>query len=206
MNTALRTACVLLTVTAVLIVGWIVARWGADRWRHRSLRYLLRCAALALQSEAGHGLTWWVDFGSLLGIVRDGDVIPGDNDADISVRIVDDDDRVRLLACLRWCTAHFPGLCLDAEPWQGAHAYRLYHRKMWLDVYHARPDADGVWYHGATGVNSNVRVADIGATRPWWWERGDVVVRVPDRVHAVLEWRYGADWRVPKPGFKGRDS
>ena len=28
-------------------------------------------------------LKWWVDFGTLLGLIREGDIIRGDNDVDI---------------------------------------------------------------------------------------------------------------------------
>lgn len=31
------------------------------------------------------GETWWLDFGALLGIYRDGDLIPHDNDLDLVV-------------------------------------------------------------------------------------------------------------------------
>ena len=36
-----------------------------------------------------NNITYWVDFGTLLGIHRDGDIILGDNDADICIPLLD---------------------------------------------------------------------------------------------------------------------
>lgn len=171
--------------------------------RRENLRYLLRCASQALRRDGN--LLWWVDFGSLLGLVREGDVILGDNDADVCVRIATPVDRERLVAALRWCVQRFPGLRLSLEPWADAHAFRMWCGDDQLDIYHNHPTPDGAWYIGATGRNSDVATEDIGTPREVWWPCVDAVVCIPEHPVTVLEWRYGDDWRVPRAGFKGRD-
>lgn len=37
-------------------------------------------------------------------------------------------------------------------------------------------------------------------------ENEDVPLFVPEDVEGTLVWRYGMDWRVPKPNYKGRDA
>ncbi len=44
-------------------------------------------AATRLFDEAG--IHWWIDYGALLGVVREGGMIAHDNDADIGIRLAD---------------------------------------------------------------------------------------------------------------------
>ncbi|KIY94186.1 hypothetical protein MNEG_13774 [Monoraphidium neglectum] len=68
---------------------------GYQQLRRRNLRALIRTVSPVLGSL---GATYWLDFGSLLGAHREGDVIAHDNDADVVVLNPDWDE---LLVALR---------------------------------------------------------------------------------------------------------
>jgi len=75
-------------------------------WRRHQLRILLHQVCAALE---GAGATYWVDFGSLLGIHRDGDLILYDNDVDLA--ILDPDWR----SLLPYLQAHLPSYDVRSE-------------------------------------------------------------------------------------------
>ena len=205
---------------------WVCRWWflTRDSGRRSFLRALLRVAARRLADDTT-GLVWWIDFGTLLGFVREGDVIDGDNDVDICVRVESDGERERLWSLVRSMAEQKDDhgvlprqIQAVREPWVGARCFRLsYVFGAWghIDFYHnVRPHVDeGVggyprWYLGATGDNSNVREDWIGQPQRVPWPRlgPDVSVCIPQHPERVLEWRYGEDWRVPRPNFKGRDA
>ena len=96
-----------------VVLGWWCFLW-LHRQRHRLvLRRLLRTAARRLhlhndQGE-GHRLTWWIDFGTLLGYVREGDIIADDNDVDLCVRIDSPADRGLLWRLVQAMAGDLPG-------------------------------------------------------------------------------------------------
>lgn len=49
--------------------------------RRERLRYLLRHVVQFFNNE---NATYWLDFGTLLGVIREGDIIPHDGDLDLS--------------------------------------------------------------------------------------------------------------------------
>jgi hypothetical protein len=65
-----------------------------DRYRRRELRRVLRDVSAVL--DAGR-IDYWCDFGTLLGLAREGDLILGDKDVDLSVP-VEEKPRVMALA------------------------------------------------------------------------------------------------------------
>ena len=76
---------------------------------------------------------------------------------------------------------------------------------LFVDLYHNEPDRTHRRFVGATGATSDVPMDKVGTPRRWWWPAGGLYVSVPEHPEAVLRWRYGDDWRTPRPGFKGRD-
>ena len=186
----------------VLAVVWCAARAmqaRADVQRRPRLRALLRATAKALGTEAD--LRWWIDFGTLLGCEREGDLILGDNDVDICVRIADEDvdggrlrralDTLGAASSFSW-SVHRPAI------------HRVYDEHgNFVDVYLNRPDAGAGVYRGATGPNSDVPlwVVDPPVARRFL----GASVYVPQHVGTMLTWRYGPDWRIPRRGYKGRD-
>ena len=77
-------------VAVVVAVAALIPLVAVPSWlrRHR-LRHLAVTAIRALDAV---GQPHWVDFGTLLGIVREGDILLGDNDVDVCLW---DDDAAR---------------------------------------------------------------------------------------------------------------
>jgi len=182
---------------------------------HKQLRRLARAVLPCLEAITVHrtDVTWWIDFGTLLGFVREGDIILDDNDVDVCLLFAHEEDgplvMEQLAQCLgdRFCVTHPYG-----------HIYRVVERRdvifgFFVDLYINRLDEDAV-LRGATGSNSDVPLSlilggngDARTARRSWPRIGlhQKVVRIPIDHEGTLVWRYGEDWRLPKPGFKGRD-
>jgi hypothetical protein len=149
-------------------------------------RALLLAVARALDRA---GLHWHLEGGTLLGIVRDGDLLPWDTDMDVSVQA---DDAPHLVRALR-----------AALPWR---EWRLAPRRF---------TADGpAWRRGQLRL---LKVASrrLGfldgplrldvfvkyrADGQAWWQAEERVMRVPEAHYAghdPLEWR-GATLRAPR--------
>ena len=44
----------------------------------------------------------------------------------------------------------------------------------------------------------------IGTPKDFKWK--DIYIKVPEKIHETLVYRYGNDYMTPKIGYKGRDS
>lgn len=71
-----------------------------------------------------NNITYWVDFGTLLGIHRDQNIILGDNDVDICIPISQEDKVYQALknSSVKWRRMHWP-------------AFRVYNWGFWVDLY-----------------------------------------------------------------------
>lgn len=192
---ARRYAVVTGGILGVALVAYLYWLW-VRRWRLRSM------AISAFTSLNETGIPYWVDFGTLLGIHREGDIILGDNDVDVCVLEPSEEDMRRL-------GEHVNQRGYDFRYLVWSSISRIYDR-WWpfafVDLYHVRMSVDGTTYHGATGATSDVPVDLIGRPVKRWWQRGNVNVTVPENVPGVLVWRYGEGWQTPRPGFKGRNA
>lgn len=168
---------------------------------------------------------YWIDFGTLLGIVREGDVIKGDDDADTSIMRsqVDTITSPKFEACIKdqgyyivpsrnnvykvypkSCSCASAGLskpaycpsCQNVDIFQFKNTGRCATRS-------CDDDWPGVTCGGVSGSSfprslvSNTKVLHVKA-----W---DFDVVVPSNPEALVRFRYGADWRTPKADFKGPD-
>jgi hypothetical protein len=141
---------------------------------------------------------YWVDFGTLLGIIREDDIIIGDNDVDICIR----DDKVSHTLMRGPVTQRLRALGYEVtkEPWS---AYRIRDGDLFVDVY--LTGKQGGTIIGATGENSNISDQLVGMPQWYLWKKPHVFVKTPQNVHETLVWRYGEDYMTPRPGYKGRD-
>jgi hypothetical protein len=72
--------------------------WGADYVRPACCTtHLIRLAEFTHELLDRHGIRHWLDYGSLLGVVRNGRLVPWDSDVDLGI-LAEDVDRVIALA------------------------------------------------------------------------------------------------------------
>ena len=168
----------------------------SDRKRQERLTKMLIAITTVFND---HDVYYWVDFGTLLGLHREGGVILGDNDIDIC--IVDDSATHQLMKGPVTTRLTELGYRVTKETWS---AYRVWKNGIFADIYLTAYDGDTI--KGATGPNSNIAKNLVGIPQTMYWKLGGVYVKVPEYVEEVLVWRYGDDFMTPRPGFKGRDS
>jgi len=173
----------------------------------RSRRLLLD--AVNIMNAAG--LPYTLDAGTLLGIVRDGDLIPWDDDLDIMLPR----EAIPALYALKWK--------FRRRGWKVSRPYVM-------------PGDDVAWRAGDPRVirirsrgifffNPGPALLDITIIHrhdnAWWWEMAGRACRIPAEfldsrdsleyggcrasiprnVERYLEHTYGADWRTPRPDF-----
>ena len=140
---------------------------------------------------------YWCDFGTLLGFYRDGDIIRGDKDADLSI-VASEKPRIMALAG----ALHAHGYDLTDRGGRAGMLLRIYDRRTryYLDIYPyeregstlrsvlASPEED----IPAALVARRVPAPFLGAT-----------IRVPEDASAVLRHRYGSTFATPRRGDKG---
>jgi hypothetical protein len=136
-------------------------------------------------------VTGWLQDGTLLGLVRDGALIPWDRDTDTGVLIQDWTPEAH--AALE--AAGFTLKDTLGRPEDG-----LQHR--WTrdgektDIFFHYEDGDRQW-HAAYHHGRQYRYAyPLFALEPY--EVNGVMVMAPSPPEAFLRTKYGADWRVPK--------
>jgi lipopolysaccharide cholinephosphotransferase len=149
-------------------------------------RELLLVVARALDRA---GLHWHLEGGTLLGIVRDGDLLAWDTDMDVSVQA---DDAPHLLEALR-----------EALPWS---RWRLAPRRFTADgpawkrgqlrLLKVASRRFGL-FDGALRLDVFVKYRADGHA---WWQAEEKVMRVPEAhyaAHDAIAWR-GATLRAPR--------
>jgi len=149
------------------------------------------------------GVRWWLDYGSLLGHVRDGGMIPWDSDIDIGI-LGEDLQKVLSLAGELKRDHRFPTCYHPPGP-------ALFRSGHWFHVTRASRNPNGVdvfpWYE-EEGELYRIRYADCdkvkGRAFPVsrllplgraTWE--GVAVSVPANPRWLAAHRYGAEWRTP---------
>ena len=165
-----------------------------DRRRRRALRRAIVDVGRVFEA---HGIDYWCDFGTLLGFQREGDIILGDKDVDLSIV---ETEKPRILAL----AAELDALGYEVTD-RGGRARRLiriYDRRTryHVDVYPYT--VDGPLLRSvlsspqedipAALVARRVDAPFLGAT-----------IRVPADVPAVLRHRYGDEFVTPRRGDKG---
>ena len=180
------------------IVGILLALLGLtpflDRFRQRVLRRILADVTDVLHRR---GIEYWADFGTLLGLVRDGDIILGDKDVDLCVLDV---DRARVMAAHRDFAAR--GYWLTGEGGAGRKLMRVFDLRtpFYADIYPYVPvgemlksvlDSDDDT--PAILVRSKEQVDFRGSS-----------VSIPRGAEPLLEYRYGPSFKTPRRNDKGR--
>jgi hypothetical protein len=186
-------AYLLLTPVALAALLWAITPL-VDAYRRRALR---RCLPSVCGVLNAHGIDYWCDFGSLLGYHRDGNVIRGDKDADLCIHASEKEKILRLDAAFEAA-----GYWLTDKGGDAKKLLRVYDRRTnyYVDIYPY--DTDGEMLRSVLSAGDDVPVRLV-------MPRVDVpflggLVRVPQDVEALVVYRYGADYRTPRRGDKGR--
>ena len=147
-----------------------------------------------------YNIDYWIDFGTLLGIIRENDIIWGD--ADVDIVILDTCENHKKMKLVKKDIEKL-GYYVTKEKWP---AYRIRKYELYADIYINKFDYKNKIYIGSTGVNSNISFDLIGKPKTIIWKKYNLPVKVPQHIHKTLVWRYGEDYMTPKHNFKGRDS
>ena len=135
-----------------------------------------------------NGINYWVDFGTLLGICRDGDIIMGDDDADICIPSTEENKLESALSN--------SGLVWRKFDWGAFRTYKKFFGKEYFtDIFIAKknkihyqiPSAEDTPIELLTDINlENVMLGDHS-----------VKIMIPKRREELLEFRYGKKWKIP---------
>lgn len=153
-----------------------------------------------------------IDYGTLLGLVREGDLIPWDNDMDMSI-MADDVEAFRKIfrvLRLRGWRINGDGYCNHSAhaAWeQGSlRSIKIRNRnflffgrgRIVMDVFVKYPHGDHAWWKLAGVVcRAEQRYFEGHETIEYAGRQ----VRVPRDYEKYLEYLYGSDWRTPKKIF-----
>lgn len=196
------------SLTALTALGTVAlytsVRGGISMFHHlrrRYLRQLLFDLAAALNDL---GQCYWLDFGSLLGIHRDGDLILHDNDVDIAVY---EPDWPALLHALRAALPQYSARIVVPSDDPTTCFIRVYCPLGMADVFGATPVAgaakgERLLVDCGHGACTEITRASVLPTGLLSWQGAKI--SVPGDIPAVLEERYG-DWQTPKYMDKGSD-
>lgn len=152
------------------------------------------------------GATWWVDYGTLLGAVRHGGLIPWDKDTDLGIL---PEDRDALLAAFPRIISEFDYFPTYAKP-NPKNRFRTGDRvKVRLSQRNKTNTDIFIWNDRPGGLLD--RTNYIGSDRfkgrdfPRKWlfplQRVDfdgVEVNLPAQAEKLVQWRYGNDWKTPQ--------
>jgi hypothetical protein len=165
-----------------------------DRRRRAALRSLVPAVCGVLDA---HGIDYWLDFGTLLGFRREGDIILSDKDADLSV-LAEEKPRIVALAPA-FAQA---GLDFTARGGRSKQVLRIrdprtrYH----LDIYMYRRDGD-LLRSELHSPSEDIPARLVERRRPAAFLGS--AIRIPDDVDGVLQYRYGDGYLTPRRGDKG---
>jgi len=145
-----------------------------------------------------HQIEYWADFGTLLGIVRDHDIILGDKDVDLS--IIETPDNIEKLD--RCTKLKFMWFYLRRD--ENRRSYTAYFKLLpaRADIYVYRLNVGKKIYEGCEGPFSDIPVKLIRKFDQIKWR--SLKVRIPFYYSEFLTYRYGENWATPNRNNKGR--
>mgnify|MGYP000978789779 CR=1 FL=1 len=145
------------------------------------------------------GIPWCLLAGTLLGIYRDGDILPYDKDMDLAIPAAI--ERRRVLECLS-ASGEFEYRQRFRHWSDDTYSMSFVHLKQGttVDLFFLHPDGEGHFIagvdHPAQPMLCRIRRFDF-APHDWRGTRWPI----PCNPEQYLEEVYGADWRRPDPGF-----
>jgi phosphorylcholine metabolism protein LicD len=135
-----------------------------------------------------NNINYWVDFGTLLGICRNKDIIFGDDDADICIPESQEDKVEKALTNSELVWKKFE--------WGAFRTYtRLFGKEYFTDIFIAKPKGENYQIPSA-GDTPIELLSDINMESVMV---GDYSIKImkPKRSNELLEFRYGKKWKIP---------
>lgn len=163
-------------ITVIIIITLVAIRSALVFNIRRTIRYLLIDLINEFENE---GVEYWVDFGSLLGIMREKDVILGDNDGDVCILHSNTENTKKVGHIVE----RMGGRYFD---WG---AFRVYNGRIFIDIFLVKEDNDEYkpikkYVHPI--VKKTIKLGGCS-----------LVASLPNKPLDVLKERYGKDWRTP---------
>lgn len=146
---------------------------------------------LAVEALAEAGAVAWVTYGTLLGLVREGRLLPHDDDVDIAVMAGARSDRIKVGMAARGLS-----LMLDEVGPEGVSKLKFTHGAVAIDLFFVR-DEGQVWADYCTLVRRSLLRSTHPPVTVEMRELGGLVLPVPRDAEAYLVHLYGEGWRQP---------
>jgi len=161
-----------------------------ERYLHPELSDILRKVVEKLNQ---HDIKYWVDYGSLLGIIREGDVIKHDTDTDVCVHPDNKNIEKKLHEIVNELGHPY---YLEYHPYD-IFLYRIKKElpkplglflNPCMDIYGIKVTKDNM-YEDCTG---KIPVELVGNLQKIPWK--GLQISVPEKIHESLVWRYGENY------------
>ncbi|MBK5254687.1 MAG: LicD family protein [Vicinamibacteria bacterium] len=187
----LTTLILILILVVVLLLGLTPL---LDRFRRTVLRRILVDVTDVLNR---HDIEYWADFGTLLGLIRQGDIILGDKDVDLCVL---DAERPRVMAAYADFAAR--GYWLTGEGGAAGKLMRVFDLRspFYADIYPYLANGETVASVLDPRDDAPTRLVSAKENVAF---RG-ALISTPREAEPLLEYRYGPSFRIPRRNDKGR--
>ena len=180
---------ILVVIVIIFIITWI----GYPYTRRKILR---KMALDVFEILDKNDIEYWTDFGTLLGIIRENDIILYVNDVDISI-IDNENNRSKMVDVAK--SAKEKGYKLN---YYDLGIYRIEKYIYFTDLILYKLD-DDIYKNISPIEFPNIPKKYINPIIDYVWEKENITIKVPNDVHNALVWRYGDDYMTPKRGVKG---
>lgn len=175
------------TIMIILII--LCAIWSIVfyvRWEmRRRIRKLFICVVQELEKE---DVEYWVDFGTLLGITRDRDIIMGDYDGDICVTPTMEnlEKCIKIARRMGGSYSEKDVIRIPDKTWFFVH----------IDLFIPTIEENGI-YKTPCGEKIPVHLIHPIQKRECVLGEKKVNASLPSQIETVLTNRYGKNWRIP---------
>lgn len=183
--------CLLLFLAFLIFLLEVVLDDPVCHTRRRVLRQLFLDTTEAFDQKQ---VPYWADFGTLLGVYRDRDIIIGDRDVDLALMKADQERAWQALQPLRKKGYRLENTGIKLNVWRKAGFTELRSEIMFYQ------DVEQNSIRESILTFSRDLVFPLKQHR--WWGR---MILVPQRTEDYLVAEYGDTWKIPRDGDKGKE-
>lgn len=199
----------ILMIISGILVFLLILCYSYEKTRQNYTQPRLRkLVSNIIEKFNDNKVKYWVDYGTLLGIARDGDIIKHDTDTDLCLFPSESDNGIES-KLVKITNELGPGHRLTytvAGNKPEDRLYRIYQNSnfmmpVYTDIY-VTVFEDGKYVDISGKLPSKL----LGQTKTIKWNGVDVVV--PEKIHETLVWRYGESYMTPiafKPNERYKD-